>query len=323
MAYEKRVCVLKQIKKGFSADGSALSGAVYCERLGSELTVTPRILGIAPVKEGRYALAIFAEGETALLELKGNAPLKVQDFPSVKAGFSALLVFLRGDAEPVAFGSCGAAPREYEPLLLAFSREKKKKKEPLPPPPDPEETPLPITPNAPVLPPREEDRPFREGAAAGYDDEAIAAVNYYGDAGDEDGQALPRDQKGAEAEEAGAGAQADGGDGILRPRGTLTYYHTVREKLREVMRKFPPDDRLKSVFPQSEWVKAEGNILGVIYEEGIPKYLCVAAEDTGDLPPAMKEHGCFVPLSPFSDMVGVYVVFQSADSGEYVTVSSS
>ena len=27
MAYEKRVCVLKQIKKGFSADGSALSGA--------------------------------------------------------------------------------------------------------------------------------------------------------------------------------------------------------------------------------------------------------------------------------------------------------
>ena len=62
MAYEKRLCVLKQIKKGFSADGSPLSGAVYAERMGSELTVTPRLAGIAPVKEGRYALAVWAGG---------------------------------------------------------------------------------------------------------------------------------------------------------------------------------------------------------------------------------------------------------------------
>ena len=62
MAYEKRVCVLKQMKKGFAADGGDLSGAVYAERLGSELTVTPRLLGLSPLKEGRYALAFSAEG---------------------------------------------------------------------------------------------------------------------------------------------------------------------------------------------------------------------------------------------------------------------
>ena len=39
MSYEKRVAVLKQINKGFSADGGALSGAVYLERFGRELTV--------------------------------------------------------------------------------------------------------------------------------------------------------------------------------------------------------------------------------------------------------------------------------------------
>lgn len=323
MAYEKRVCVLKQVKKGFSADGSALSGAVYAERLGKELTITPRILGIAPVKDGRYALAVCAEGETALLELRGNAPLKVADFPSIKAGFSVLLVFSRGETEPVAFGACGAAPQGYESLLAAFSKEGKKKKEVPPPPPDPEETPLPFTPNAPVLPPEEEARPFREGACAAYDDEAIAAVDYYGDAGDGDGKALSGGFDGETAQADGAEAQTHGGDGVLRPRGTLTYFNTVREKLEEAFRRFPRDGRLKAVFPQSEWVRAEGALLGIIYEEGIPKFLCVAAEDTGELPPAMKEHGCFVPLSHLSDTVGLFVVFQSADSGEYVTVKDN
>lgn len=321
MAYEKRVCVLKQIKKGFSADGSALSGAVYAERLGSELTVTPRILGIAPVNDGRYALAVRAEGETALLELRGNAPLKAQNFPSIKAGLSVLLVFIRGEAEPVAFGSCGAAPREYGSLLAAVSGEERKKKRTPPPPPDPEETPLPFTQNPPAVLPEEDERPFREGACAGYDDEAIAAVNYYGDAGDEDGKAREGGLDGETAQADGHETQTHGGDGILRPRGTLTYYNTVREKLEEAFRRFPRDGRLKEVFPQSEWVDAGGALLGVIYKEGIPQFLCVAAEDTGDLPPAMKEHGCFVPLSPVSDMVGLYVVFQSADTGEYVTVS--
>lgn len=321
MAYEKRVCVLRQIKKGFSADGSELSGAVYCERLGSELTVTPRILGIAPVKEGRYVLAIRAEGETALLELCGNSPLKVKSFPSVKAGFCVLLAFMRGEAEPIAFGSCGAEKTHYSTLLAAFSQEKKKKRDPLPPPPDPDRTPIPLSPNTPILP-QEEDRPFREEAAARYDDEAIADVNYFGDAGDEDGETVSHRQNGEKEKEDGQNAPPHAGDEMLRPRGTLTYYNSVREKLERVLKTFPRDERLKDIFPNSEWVKADKSLLGVIYEEGIPKYLCVAAEDSETLPPAMKEHGCFVPVSPLSDMVGVYVVFQSADTGEYVTVSS-
>ena len=38
MAYEKKLCILKQIGKGFTADGMPLMGAVYAERLGSDLT---------------------------------------------------------------------------------------------------------------------------------------------------------------------------------------------------------------------------------------------------------------------------------------------
>ena len=75
---------------------------------------------------------------------------------------------------------------------------------------------------------------------------------------------------------------------------------------------------MKGTFPHSEWVAAEGALLGVLYEEGQPRYLCVAMEHE---PPAeAKEASIFVPLSPYSDEKGMFVVFQDADTGEYVRV---
>ena len=189
MSYEKRICVLKQIKKGFSADGSPLSGVVYAERLGNELTVTPRIAGLSPVREGRYVLFLWADGETFCIELKGNASLKIGSAPSVKGGFVALLCFVRGEPEPVAFGSCGAAPEKYTSLLPAVRAEKKPKMPAVPLPPN--ELPVPTAPNvprAPVVPipePAPEELPPREErAAARYNDEAIARDNYFRTAGD-------------------------------------------------------------------------------------------------------------------------------------------
>ncbi len=327
MPFEKRVCVLKQIKRGFTADGSALSGAVYCERLGEEVTVMPRMLGIAPVKEGHYAIALWIAGGLYVLDLDGRSDYKLTA-PSVKAGIAVLLLFVRGgEASPVAFGSCGTAPSAYEPLLAEFlAREKteRKKKAPMPLPP----TELPTfspnnVPRAPVPPLPEE--PFREGEK--YDDEAIATENFYRErAVHDDGQAQDAGAGAAIQAETGASACADGE--AVHPfrlaAGGLTYYHTVRGRLSEAFSRFERDTRLNAVFPCSEWVKAEGGaLLGIVYEGGLPRYLCVAVEANGDPPAEMKEHCQFVPEGPLSDMVGFYVVFQSADTGEYVTVSNS
>ena len=333
MAFEKRVCVLKQVKKGFTADGSALSGAVYCERLGEELTVSPRLLGIAPVREGRYALALWIEGQVLISELKDSGSVRLPS-PSIKAGLAVLLVYIRGDAEPVAFGRCGAAPATYETLLAAFKKSEKKRAVPVPPPPTevPTFSPnnVPLTPTVPLSPDEapdeseEEARSFRrEQAATNYDDEAIAGENYYGDAADGDGPAAGT----GEEEAVSDGAKAAKDDGAVHPfcvpKGSLTYYNTVRAKLNKAFQKFPKDTRLNEIYPCSEWVKTDSALLGIIYEGGIPRFLCVAVE-AGDAPPEeMKEHCCFVPSTPFSDMVGFYVVFQSADTGEYVTVSDS
>lgn len=329
MSYEKRVCVLKQVKKGFTADGSALSGAVYLERMGDELTVTPRLLGIAPVREGRYALALWIEGGVYVAELGSGASVHLTA-PSIKAGVAVLLVYLRATAEPVAFGSCGVAPADHSQLLAAFERQEEEQE-------GQKGQEVPAEAESRQGDAEEEARPGEDGgmpsfrggesaaaSGAAYDDEAIAENDYFRTAVDGDGQTARGAEEGAQD-----GAETAQDDGARHPfyraRGALTYYISVRDKLAAAFEKFPKDDRLTAAFPCSEWVRAEGALLGILYESGMPRYLCVAVEGRADgEPPAEMKGRCrFVPESPVSDMVGFFVVFQSADTGEYVTVYDS
>ena len=319
MAYEKRVCVVKQIKKGFSADGGALTGAVYAEWLGGELTITPRIAGLSPLRDGKYLLALRAQGQTLLLPLEGNAPLRQEDAPSVKDGFSVLICYFKGEAEPVAFGRCGAATDRWSDLLDCIT-DAKKRSVPIPQPPIqvPGVAPnLPLAPGVPLPDPMSPETPEdgaaspqKERAAARYDDEAIAADNYFLSARDGDEKASP-----ADAQTDGAAAHGDARDAFARPRGTLTYYYSVKDRLDELFRG-ERDLRLLAIFPRSEWVKQGDALLGIIYEEGIPRYLCVAV--FGKRPEEMGERAVFVPLSPFTEDSGAWIVFQDADTGEYI-----
>ncbi len=317
MAYEKRVCVLKQVKKGFSADGGMLSGAVYAERLGGTLTLTPKIGNLAPLKEGRYGLAVWIGGTIFCMELHGNRPLKTQAAQSLNDGFSVLLCYLRGESEPLAYGYCGKAPVSYAALLSAFTAgnnaESKRAKR---------------APSAPTEARKEKGEETEETAItfcppSCYDDEAIASADYYTFSDDENENA---ENSGEKKERAVSGGGDPGKDEravhpIEFPSGKLTYYREVSERIEKAFAKFPRDERLKEAFPHSEWVNSDGVLLGVIYKEGQPRYLCVAAEKTeAGAPENMKEQAVFVPLSPYSEEHGFYVVFQDADTGEYVTV---
>ncbi len=290
MAYEKRLCILKQIKMGFSADGAPLQGAVYCERLGSTLTVTPRIAGLAPVEGGRYMLAVQAGGRCFCFGLKGNGELRAENAPSVADGFSALLCFVKGEPEPVAFGRCGNAPEDFSPLLKAFGGECEREESP-----------------APSGEPR--------SAAAGYDDEAIAETNFYGE--------RENDPPAEELSEASAPQTAEPRDAhpFRLSRGGHTYYDRIAARLQAAFEKYPHDGALTAAIPRSEWVRTERGLLGIVYAEGAPRYLCVALKEE---PPAeAQEAAMFVPVGPYSEEEGYYVVFQDADTGEYVKVERS
>lgn len=290
MAYEKRMCVMKQLKKGFSADGGGLSGVVYAEKMGDELTVTPRLIGLSPLSEGRYVLVVRARECVALLPLSGNTCLRANFSASLRDGFSALLCFVRGEAEGIAYGACGTAFPPEE-LLKAISSSQREEED------------------------REEDLPFR----AEYDDEAIASDNYFFSECDDARGGTGGNGEEEKKETGGGDPSSDDVDAY--PRGTLAYYKEVRDRLDEARKKFPADDRLKKVFPQSEWFRSDGALLGIIYENGLPKYLCVAVEKTSDTPPPdMGEGCCFVPLSLADDQDGFFITFQDADTGALVKV---
>lgn len=290
MSYEKRLCLLKQLKRGFSADGGPLSGAVYAEKLGSELIITPKIAGLSPLKEGRYALVAEVAGTRFCLELKGNTPLRMEAAGSLAGGFAVLLCYVRAEAEAIAFGHCGSATSDYSALLAAFSERSEPQKD------VPRETAV-----------SEEKEPAKPPVPEKYDDEAIASSDYYapdapppeGESGEKDGGAVHP----------------------FRVARGLTYYNEIAPRLKIAFEKYPKDERLLSAIPHSEWVKTETALLGVVYEEGLPRYLCVALEKE---PPAeAKKAAVFVPLSPFSEEEGLYVVFQDADTGDYVNVERS
>ena len=325
MAYEKRVCVMKQVKKGFSADGSALSGAVYCERLGKEITLTPRLLGLAPVREGYYMLALIVQKQTFCLEYTGTA-LIVDDAPSIKDGLSLLLCYVRaGVAEPVLYGACGQNAVGVEGMMAALTSEKKKKRPANPLPPNQLPAPMPNVPLAPTpavpepLPDEtEEKHPFRSGLAAAYDDEAIADANYYVPRDENEVAGSARKKKGKTDARGGDSSHDEADPPRAAERGTLTYYNAVRGKIEEAFSKFPRDERLQNTFPQSAWANLGEACLGVVYEEGLPRYLCVARSE--QFPDELGQKGIFVPFTTFSDSEGMYVVFQDADTGAYVTV---
>ena len=338
MAYEKKLCILKQIGKGFTADGMPLMGAVYAERLGSDLTLTPRIAGLAPLHEGRYALAAVVGRKEYCLELKGSTALRVPGCPSLENGFAVLLCFVKDDVEPVAFGSCGSAPNDYRQLVEIFrslpgervsfsspaparSAEKSEEDEgqhippvPLPPTGVPG-VPGPNTPFAPGVPlpsgpsgePPEEDVPedgapedafpdkSGEAPPRGYDDEALAGKNYY--ASPETAAPVPPPAE---------------------PPRALTYFESIRPRMEEAFQKGTPDTRLCRALPHSEWTLWEGALLGIVYHFGVPRYVCLAVEAQGELPPEMEERAVFVPSSPYSDDEGFFVAFQDAATGEFV-----
>ena len=65
--------------------------------------------------------------------------------------------------------------------------------------------------------------------------------------------------------------------------------------------------------------------MGVIYEEAAPLYICYAfpAENKDEPPEDIAETCAFVPLSPFANADGCFVIFQSAATGECVKLKEA
>ena len=306
MNYVKKMCILKQVKQGFSGDGRELTGLIKVEQYGKNLAVEVSVINFAPLSSGEYyCLLADSQGRTELLPLRGKSLFNVVSELNVSGGFCGVICFVKNGVFPIAYGTNGTQVYDWRKLLSNavekgsgsilrtnagggtfsnypsnYSSAEKENAIAY-------QTSMPEGQKniAPSLNGEKKGEEQREATAQErdkkYDDERVASHDYYQkerDGEDSDGR-TGMEKAGGDAhleggdkeqeETAGSGAEKDGDDdGVLHPFKTdgEGYYLAVRREIDELFEKYPRDERLKGCFEFSEWVRIGG-------EEDAPQQL--------------------------------------------------
>lgn len=334
MNYVKKMCILRQIRQGFSGDGKTLSGLVKVEQYGKNLAVEVSIINFAPLSLGEYyCLLSDGRGKTEMLSLRGKSLFNILSDVDVSAGFCAIICFVKNEVVPIAYGINGNGSYDYRAILNATL-----------PPVFPKKRDVS---NGEIAGARREsekvfdeektaDAPVLEIVTPKYDDEIVAEKNYYKEKDDEreqfkeagenaHGQSTNQEQ----ATEEGADFQEDvDAEDVLQPFETSPdgYYLSVKREIDELFSTYPKDDTLNGAFSCGKWARIRGTkenpeyLVGVLYEDGKAKYVCYAlSAKHGEAPPDEIKNVCaFVPVSALLDADGFFVIFQSASTGQCV-----
>lgn len=305
MSYTKNIAVIKGLQGGFSADGGALSGLVKAERYAQELRVEVSLINFAPLSEGRYVTAISDGPHTQIIE---DGVFEGRSNVDTSKGFAAAVCFVNNGVQLIATAVCGNFQSAAFGLKGEVERAEKIK------------APLP-----------QENKSV--ATVQSYEDEALAEENYYefqtpceGDQPvckdsqkEEDGGELYKDEKNFNA--------VQNEIPIDFARGG--FYNKMREEIEGLFSSYPPAEELCAAIEGSKWVKisyAEDSfyVFGVIFSEGVPKYICygIPAKDSISPPASMQGLASFLGVKTQYG-VGFWVMYQDADTGASVSVSSS
>ena len=335
MNYVKKMCILRQIKQGFSGDGKALSGLIKVEQYGKNLAIEVSIINFAPLVSGEYyCLLSDGKGKTEMLSLRGKSIFNILSDVDVSDGFCAIICFVKTDVIPIAYGINGNGSYDWRSILNAtlppvFPNNKPQKAR--------GEIAFDNTENAlqennSTPPSTIIDSPKPDD----YNDEEVATENYFEEVQNECVQPTKTNENARtesatenKDEKEGANAATNGNaSGVLPPheKNSDEYYLSVKREVDELFSKYPKDTTLCEAFIHSEWARIKGNednpqyLVGAVYEEGRVKYVCYAllAEDKDNPPAEIKEVCAFVPTSPLLNAPGFFVIFQSAATGECV-----
>lgn len=173
-----------------------------------------------------------------------------------------------------------------------------------------------------------------------YDDEVVATENYYSknytpnivvgeknyeDLPNENVEVdLPNEKKEEETKENGNSVKNENDTRSKETcRDSLTYYERTKGELDEIFSRFPKEENLVKIFPESKWCKVyyeeeKYYVVGLIKENEREKYICygVYGEYSTTPPKELKGYCCFIPLSIF-DLTGsgYWMMFQDAVTG--------
>ena len=179
-----------------------------------------------------------------------------------------------------------------------------------------------------------------------YNDEVVATENYFAPTFDNDftgvkNENLPHENddvgianvKETKKDQTCASVGEDENDNSTKKSydAKNPYYLSAKRELEDIFLRFPSDETLIKLFPESKWVrvyyeKEKYYVVGVISENGVQKYICygVPGEYSKYAPKELKGYCCFVPKSIF-DLTGegYWMMFQDAITGKCVKANKS
>lgn len=120
MNYLKKMCVLRQIKQGFSGDGKTLSGLVKVEQYGKNIAVEVSVINFAPLVSGEYYCLISdVKGRTEMLPLRGKSLFNILSDIDITEGFCGVICFVKNEIVPIAYGVNGDGAYDWKKILNA------------------------------------------------------------------------------------------------------------------------------------------------------------------------------------------------------------
>lgn len=366
MIFIKKMCVLRQMRSGFSGDGKQVGGVVKAEQYGKNLSIEVSVVGFAPLAAGEYyALIADSRDRVELLPLRGKCLFNLISELDVSEGFCAVICLMKNGITPLAYGVSGNRQYDFEKLTRSLAAPKEKgdfriavtqaaqNGEELTEENAEENAEETGEENGEVKTEvTEAEKNDTNEAKTAYNDETIAERNYYGEGQnadayqsdkekeDERRQTVKRnenagvaDPRETEEKNHGESTEADeDAENVRRPfnGNGEAYYRSVKDEIDELFKKYRPDETLSGAFPFSKWARVKEAdkaeyLVGVIYEEAAPLYICYAfpAENKDEPPEDIAETCAFVPLSPFANADGCFVIFQSAATGECVKLKEA
>lgn len=329
--YSKNIAVIKEIKKGFSADGGVLSGVIRVEQYGDSLKVEASLINFAPLVSGRYVLAIGDGNFAEVFEGEFSDKSRVD----TKKGFAACIYFVNAtEISPIAVAVCGnyafclpllkGEVERAEGLLRAEKRDEKPTEEvglTENPPPKGAETDK-VADAAKGSPTNNEASKNTERSSGaffdpieGYEDEAIAEENYYEfDKIIKNGAGIRTAEKQAAWQDVLENEENFGDE--------KCFYQDVKEEVESLFKRFPVEENLTRLIEHSRWVKISYDdekyyVFGVIYGGEIPQYLCYGVPSESRFPSdSLKKIASFVPVSLTNRSEGYWITYQDATTGK-------
>lgn len=328
--YLKRMTVLKQVQPGFSITGKALSGLAKAEKTGANVKFTLSLLNIAKITEGDYYLAITGDGDNFCFFNIGTEGAEfsalAKPYIDIENGFACLVCFVyEPNIIPIAFGGNNKIT-SIESMKNSLSNY------------------LAVPKNSDVLsvgqetPKIAQDEPKLElqREKLSYEDEIVATDNYYlySDV-DLENLSIEQDwQKGTKS--ADTPPEKEGLNDIISniSKGCDTdnnlgvYYDRVKAELDDLFKTNQKDTSLEDNIPDSKWVRiyySDQNyyIVGIIYEDDAPSYICygVPGKYSKEPPKELEGFCSYLPLSLFDlNGDGYWMMYQNAKTGECVHI---